>query len=75
MSSSSGCRYPIRHQKQFSEQNKIKIVNFLYKICNTEKDKLKYAKELGDTETILDHYNKRLKSINKNIEYGFRKIG
>jgi len=61
--------------KQFSEQNKIKIVNFLYKICNTEKDKLKYAKELGDTETILDHYNKRLKSINKNIEYGFRKIG
>ncbi len=61
--------------KRINQQGKIILLKFLYKYSKTEEDKLRFAKELGDTETILIHYNNRLKSINKNIEYGFRKIG
>ena len=45
------------------------------KYTKTEEEKIRFAKELGDTETLLIHYKNRLKSINKNIEYGFREIG
>lgn len=61
--------------KRFNQKRKIALLKFLYKISKTEEEKLRFAKELGDKETILAHYNERLKSINKNIAYGFRKIG
>lgn len=61
--------------KRINQKGKIVLLKFLYKYSKTEEEKLRFAKELGDTETILIHYNNRLKSINKNIEYGFRKIG
>jgi ATP-dependent DNA helicase RecQ len=61
--------------KKINQKGKILLLKFFYKYSKTEEDKLRFAKELGDTETILIHYNNRLKSINKNIEYGFRKIG
>ncbi|MFD1015031.1 RecQ family ATP-dependent DNA helicase [Winogradskyella rapida] len=61
--------------KRIEQKGKIVLLKFLYKFSKTEEEKLRFAKELGDTETILIHYNNRLKSINKNIEYGFRKIG
>jgi len=61
--------------KKINQKGKILLLKFLYKYSKTEEEKLRFAKELGDTETILIHYNNRLKSINKNIEYGFRKIG
>ena len=56
-------------------QNLIKMESEKNKFLKTEEEKLRFAKELGDTKTLLIHYNNRLKSINKNIEYGFRKIG
>jgi ATP-dependent DNA helicase RecQ len=61
--------------KKIDQKGKIVLLKFLYKFSKTEEEKLRFAKELGDTETILIRYNNRLKSINKNIEYGFRKIG
>jgi ATP-dependent DNA helicase RecQ len=61
--------------KKINQKGKTLLLKFLYKYSKTEEEKLRFAKELGDTETILIHYNDRLKSINKNIEYGFRKIG
>ena len=61
--------------KRINQKGKIILLKFLYKFSKTEEEKLRFAKELGDTETMLIHYNNRLKSINKNIEYGFRKIG
>lgn len=61
--------------KRFNQKGKIILLKFLYKFSKTEEEKLRFAKELGDTKTLLIHYNNRLKSINKNIEYGFRKIG
>ena len=61
--------------KKFNQKGKIILLKFLYKFSKTEEEKLRFAKELGDTKTLLIHYNNRLKSINKNIEYGFRKIG
>ena len=61
--------------KSINQKGKIILLKFLYKFSKSEDEKLRFAKELGDTETILIHYNNRLKSINKNIEYGFRKIG
>jgi ATP-dependent DNA helicase RecQ len=61
--------------KKLNQKGKIILLKFLYKFSKTEEEKLRFAKELGDTKTLLINYNKRLKSINKNIEYGFRKIG
>jgi ATP-dependent DNA helicase RecQ len=61
--------------KQFTQQNKMRIVGFLHKICKSEEEFLLIAKELGDVQTIIDHYNSKLKVINKRIEDGFRKIG
>lgn len=61
--------------KRINQKGKIILLKFLYKFSKTEEEKLRFAKELGDTETMLIHYNNRIKSINKNIEYGFRKIG
>jgi len=61
--------------KRIDQKGKIILLKFLYKYSKTDEEKLRIAKELGDTETILIHYNNRLKSINKNIEYGFQKIG
>lgn len=61
--------------KRINQKGKIILLKFLYKYSKTEEEKLRFAKELGDKETILIHYNNRLKNINKNIEYGFRKIG
>lgn len=61
--------------KRIDQKGKIVLLKFLYKFSKTEDEKLRFAKELGDTKTILIHYNNRLKSINKNIENGFRKIG
>lgn len=61
--------------RKINQKGKILLLKFLYRYSKTEEEKLRFAKELGDTETILIHYNNRLKSINKNIEYGFRKIG
>ena len=61
--------------KKINQKGKIVLLKFLYKFSKTEEEKIRFAKELGDTETLLVHYNKRLKSINENIEYGFRKIG
>lgn len=61
--------------KKFDQKGKIILLQFLYKFNKSEEEKLRFAKELGDTETLLLHYNNRLKSINKNIEHGFRKIG
>lgn len=61
--------------KRINQKRKIILLKFLYKFSKTEEEKIRFAKELGDTETLLVHYNKRIKSINKNIEYGFRKIG
>ena len=61
--------------KKLNQKGKIILLKFLYKFSKTEEEKLRFAKELGDTKTLLINYNNRLKSINKNIEYGFRKIG
>lgn len=61
--------------KRINKKGKIILLKFLYKFSNSEEEKLRFAKQLGDTETILIHYNNRLKSINKNLEYGIRKIG
>ena len=61
--------------KKINKNGKSILLNLLYKYSKTEEEKIRFAKELGDTETILIHYNKRLKIINKNMEYGFRKIG
>jgi len=61
--------------KKLNQKGKIVLLKFLYKFSKTEEEKLRFAKELGDTETMLIHYNDRLKIIIKNIEYGFRKIG
>lgn len=61
--------------KRINQKGKILLLKFLYKYSKTQEEKLRFAKELGDSETVLIHYNSRLKSINKNIEYGFRKIG
>lgn len=62
--------------KRINQKGKNKLLElFFYKYSKTEEERIRFAKELGDTEAILIHYNKRLKSINKNIEYGFRKIG
>jgi ATP-dependent DNA helicase RecQ len=65
----------LKISKKINQKGKNLLLKFLYKYSKTEEEKLRFAKELGDTETILIHYNYRLKSINKNIEYGFRKIG
>ncbi|MBN2893042.1 MAG: RecQ family ATP-dependent DNA helicase [Bacteroidales bacterium] len=61
--------------KQFSEQNKMKIVNFLYKISKSEEEFLFIAKELGDISVLLEHYNTKLKIITKRFENGLRKVG
>ncbi|WP_167343151.1 DEAD/DEAH box helicase [Nonlabens sp. SY33080] len=61
--------------KNINQKGKIKLLKFLYKFSKSDEEKLRFAKELGDTKTILIHYNDRLKNINKNIENGFRKIG
>jgi ATP-dependent DNA helicase RecQ len=65
----------IEVSKKLDQKGKIMLLQFLYKFSKSEEDKIRFAKELGDTETLLLHYNNRLKIINKNIEYGFRKIG
>lgn len=61
--------------KRLNQKGKMLLLKLFYKYSKNEDDKLRFAKELGDTEIILAHYNKRLNNINKNIEYGFRKIG
>ena len=60
--------------KQFSQQNKRRITNFLSKICKSEEEFLFIVKELGDVLTLVEHYNSKLKVITKKIENGFRKI-
>jgi ATP-dependent DNA helicase RecQ len=67
--------YILEISKRVNKKGKNIILDLLYQFSNTEEERLKFAKELGDMETVLNHYNKRLKNINKNIEYGFRKIG
>ncbi|MFT7070831.1 MAG: ATP-dependent DNA helicase RecQ [Spirosomataceae bacterium] len=61
--------------KRIDQKGKIILLKFLYKFSKSEDEKLRFAKELGDTKTILIHYNNRLQNINKKIEYGFRKVG
>lgn len=61
--------------KRINQNGKITLLKFLYKYSKTEDEKLRFAKELGDTKTVLINYNNRIKSINKKIENGFRKIG
>lgn len=61
--------------KQFSEENKMKIVNFLYKISKSEKEFLFIAKELGDISVLLEHYNSKLKIITKRFTNGLREVG
>lgn len=61
--------------KRLNQKEKMLLLKYLYKYSKTEEEKLRFAKELGDIETILIHYNDRLERINKKIEYGFRKIG
>ena len=61
--------------KGFSQTNKMIIVNFLYKISKSEEESLFIAKELGDFNVLLDHYNLRLKIITKRFSNGLRKIG
>jgi ATP-dependent DNA helicase RecQ len=64
----------LKVSKRLIQKGKIILLKYLYKYSKTEEDKLRFAKELGDTETLLTHYNERLKNINKNIEYEFGKI-
>ncbi|MCD8418216.1 hypothetical protein J2Q11_10635 [Tenacibaculum finnmarkense genomovar finnmarkense] len=61
--------------KKTNQNGKTILLEYLYKYSKTEAEKLKFAKEFGDKKTLLIHYNNKLKSINKKIEYGFRKIG
>ena len=61
--------------KQFSEHNKMKIVNFLYKISKSEEEYLFIAKELGDISVLLEHYNSKLKIITKRFTNGLREVG
>lgn len=61
--------------KKTKQNGKTILLEYLYKYSKTEAEKLKFAKEFGDKKTLLIHYNNKLKSINKKIEYGFRKIG
>lgn len=61
--------------KRINQKGKTILLKFLYKYCKSEEDKIGFAKEFGDSETILIHYNNRLNNINKNIANGFRKIG
>ncbi|WCC44070.1 RecQ family ATP-dependent DNA helicase [Tenacibaculum finnmarkense] len=61
--------------KKTNQNGETILLEYLYKYSKTEAEKLKFAKEFGDKKTLLIHYNNKLKSINKKIEYGFRKIG
>lgn len=61
--------------KQFNEHNKMKIVNFLYKISKSEEEFLYIAKELGDISVLLEHYNSKLKVITKRFTNGLREVG
>lgn len=65
----------IELSKRMNQKGKIKLLNFLYRYSKSEDDRLRLAKEFGDSKTLLIDYNNRLKNITRNIEYGFRKIG
>lgn len=61
--------------KRINKDGKNILLKYLYKYCKSDDEKFRFAKELGDLEIVLIHYSKKLKNINKNIEYGFRKNG
>jgi ATP-dependent DNA helicase RecQ len=65
----------IELSKRMKQKEKIKLLNFLYRYSKSEEDRIRLAKEFGDSKTLLIDYNNRLKNITRNIEYGFRKIG
>ena len=61
--------------KQFTQNNKAKIISFLSKITKSEEEFLHIAKELGDISILLEHYNKKLNIITKRFNNGLRKVG
>jgi len=61
--------------KQFTEQNKMVIVKYLYLISKSEEEFLFIAKELGDISILLEHYNTKLTEITKRFNNGLRKVG
>jgi ATP-dependent DNA helicase RecQ len=61
-------------KRYFSTRSKKMLSKYLYKYCKTEEERIELAKQIGDIETVLNHYNSRLQTINNNIENGFRKV-
>ena len=61
--------------KQFTQNNKAKIISFLSKITKSEEEFLHIAKELGDISILLKHYNRKLNTITKRFNNGLRKVG
>jgi len=59
--------------QRLNDKGKLEILSFLYKYSKSEEDSLLYAKELGDVFRVLEHYNQRLKIVNKKIADGFKK--
>lgn len=48
------------------------LFGYIYKHIVTDKDRIRYAKFFGHKKTLLDHYNNKLKEINRRIENGLR---
>jgi len=64
--------------QKLSNNNKSYLAESLYKFFNSQEFLLKIYKSLGDSfsmTTLIEHGNNRLKTINKKIYGGFRKVG
>ena len=64
--------------QKLSNNNKSYLAESLYKFFNSQEFLLKISKSLGDSfsmTTLIEQANNRLKTINKKIYGGFRKVG
>ena len=64
--------------KKASKNNKSYLAESLYKFFNSQEFLLKISKSLGDSfsmTTIIENAQNKLKTINKKINGGFRKVG
>lgn len=64
--------------QELSNNNKSYLAESLYKLFNSQEFLLRISKSLGDSfsmATLIEQANNRLKTINKKIYGGFRKVG
>jgi len=64
----------LKISKQFTQNNKEKIMSFLSKIIKSEEERIYVAKELNNKHILLECYNKKLKRIIKKINNEIRKV-